>query len=90
MTFSLKYAFCINTNAIFLDPGLREIFFNPITNDTWNIGEKFKYPNLADTMEIIAEKGSKEFYEGEMAQNIVNELQEVGSIMSLKDLADYE
>ena len=50
-------------------------------------GEVFRNPNLAKTMQIIAEKGKKAFYQGEIAEVIVKEIREAGGVMTMEDLA---
>lgn len=54
------------------------------TNDT------IKNINLANTLTLLAEKGKKEFYQGRMAETLVNFIQENGGIISLDDMAAYE
>eukprot|EP01104_Vermistella_antarctica_P016462 TRINITY_DN5599_c2_g1_i1.p1 TRINITY_DN5599_c2_g1~~TRINITY_DN5599_c2_g1_i1.p1 ORF type:complete len:597 (+),score=84.92 TRINITY_DN5599_c2_g1_i1:29-1792(+) len=54
-------------------------------------GEIMKLPNLAKTLSIIAEKGTKVgFYKGEVAEAIVKCVRELGGCMSLEDLSDHE
>nr|WP_298864486.1 gamma-glutamyltransferase [uncultured Gimesia sp.] len=51
--------------------------------------ELFHNPRLAHTYQLIAEKGSQEFYEGSIAERIVNFSQQHGGHFSLQDLADH-
>ncbi|KXN74219.1 gamma-glutamyltranspeptidase [Conidiobolus coronatus NRRL 28638] len=53
------------------------------------VGDIVYRKNLAFTLKKIAEEGSKGFYEGEVAQDIVNTIQTNGGIMSLEDLKNY-
>ena len=46
---------------------------------SYKVGELKKNITLADTLEIISKKGSKEFYEGSIANDIVNSLKNAGS-----------
>lgn len=46
--------------------------------------------DLADTLEIIARKGARGFYHGELANKLVTSVIKHGGIWSLKDLAAYE
>ena len=55
----------------------------------WKAGERFKYEQLAQTLERIRDNGRTEFYEGETAKRIVNYVQELGGILSLEDLKNY-
>ena len=52
-------------------------------------GEIFKQPDLAKTLERIAEHGRDGFYKGETARLIVAEMKRGGGLISMKDLADY-
>ncbi len=53
-------------------------------------GEIFRNPRLAYTYELIADKGRKAFYKGEIAKKIVAHMEEVGGFMSIKDLKQHE
>ncbi|MBN2220501.1 MAG: gamma-glutamyltransferase [Kosmotogaceae bacterium] len=56
----------------------------------YEIGENIVLNDLADTLELIAEKGKDAFYTGEIAEKIVAEVQERGGVMTLEDLSNYE
>lgn len=45
---------------------------------------------LAKTLETIAEKGAKAFYQGGVAEQLVKSVNEHGGLWSLKDLSSYE
>lgn len=49
-------------------------------------GEVMKMPELAGVFRQIASKGPKGFYEGRVAEGIVNAVQENGGVMTLEDL----
>lgn len=53
----------------------------------YNFSEKFKNIPLANTLEKISKKGFKEFYEGDIAVDMVNSLKKVGGIHTLEDFA---
>ncbi len=53
-------------------------------------GEVFRQPELADTLQHIAEQGVKGFYEGETAQLIVAEMRRGEGLITLEDLRNYE
>jgi len=52
-------------------------------------GEIFRNPGLAKTFRIIAEKGASRFYQGEIAESIVDALKSEGGVMTLDDLASH-
>ncbi|MBZ5554264.1 MAG: gamma-glutamyltransferase [Acidobacteriia bacterium] len=52
-------------------------------------GEIFKQPELADTLERIAAKGPREFYEGETARKMAADMAAHGGLITEKDLKEY-
>ncbi|NRD73619.1 gamma-glutamyltransferase [Shewanella sp. VB17] len=56
----------------------------------YQVGELFKQPELAHSLSLIAQQGSKGFYQGETAKQIVSSVQEAGGIMTLDDLKNYK
>jgi len=68
-------------------PGFSEIFMpggkTPVK------GEIFKNPALANTLEKLAEEGRDVFYEGEIANTIVEYIQEQGGFLSHEDMAAH-
>jgi gamma-glutamyltranspeptidase / glutathione hydrolase len=53
------------------------------------VGTIMKNPEIAATLERIAEKGNDGFYKGEFAARLVDAVRASGGIWSLEDLADY-
>ena len=51
------------------------------------VGEIFKQPKLAKTIEMIAERGHRDFYEGKLAAILAQGLKDAGSPLTAKDLA---
>ena len=60
-----------------------------LNNRAPDAGDVIKLPTLAKTMHLIAQFGKKGFYEGEVANSIVNFLESLGSVMSLEDLKNH-
>jgi gamma-glutamyltranspeptidase / glutathione hydrolase len=54
------------------------------------IGAVIKQPDLAATLEAIANQGAKGFYSGRVAQDLVNSTRAGGGIWTLADLAAYK
>eukprot|EP01088_Endostelium_zonatum_P015666 TRINITY_DN3954_c0_g1_i1.p1 TRINITY_DN3954_c0_g1~~TRINITY_DN3954_c0_g1_i1.p1 ORF type:complete len:432 (-),score=55.24 TRINITY_DN3954_c0_g1_i1:78-1373(-) len=54
-------------------------------------GDHISRPELADTLEAIANKGAQEFYTGEIAQKFIDDLSTFTpkGIMTMQDLSDY-
>ena len=53
-------------------------------------GTLLKQPELAATLQTLAEKGAAGFYTGEVAKEMVDAVRAVGGIWSLDDLRDYK
>jgi gamma-glutamyltranspeptidase / glutathione hydrolase len=53
------------------------------------LGALIKQPDLARTLEALAEEGAKGFYGGRVAQDLVNGVHASGGIWTLQDLAAY-
>jgi gamma-glutamyltranspeptidase/glutathione hydrolase len=53
-------------------------------------GEVMKQPELAATLERIAKNGAREFYEGETAGIIAQEMAKHGGLITREDLRDYK
>ena len=52
-------------------------------------GSTFRQPELARTLERIADQGPDDFYKGETADLLVAQMQRDGGLISKQDLADY-
>jgi len=56
--------------------------------DFYKTGEVFRQPLLAKTLERIA-SDPNEFYQGKMAQQLVDDLKKGGALITLEDLKEY-
>src|SRR5690606_17084216 len=66
-------------------PGVAQSFM--IDGKVPEIGQIFKQPQLADTLEMLAVRGYRDFYEGKLAQRIAQGLKNAGSPLTASDLA---
>lgn len=78
-----------NRQYIHAEPAMSEVFLNPETGDVWKTGDVYTRPTFAKTLEAIAAGGDKAYYEGEVAEKIVKDLKELGSIITMEDLKNY-
>jgi gamma-glutamyltranspeptidase/glutathione hydrolase len=53
-------------------------------------GEIMKMPNLAKTFREVAEHGKEGFYEGQVAEGIIELIQGMGGVMTLDDLKEHK
>ena len=54
------------------------------------VGEEIRLPRLGKSLAKIADEGADVVYEGEIAEAIVNEVQEHGGVLSMNDMASFE
>ena len=56
----------------------------------YEVGDTVTNPDLAKTLQLIAENGADAFYKGEVAEAIVAAVQKHGGVMTTEDLANYK
>ncbi|HET8801709.1 MAG TPA: gamma-glutamyltransferase [Marinobacter sp.] len=64
--------------------------FYKADGSAWQPGERFRQPELAATLQRIADQGVDGFYEGKTAQLIADEMARNGGLITLQDLKSYE
>ncbi len=75
-------------------PASAEVFFKP-DGSPWKpaIGsepaERWRQPDMARTLRLLAEQGAAAFYEGEIAERIVRDMADHGGLITRADLAGY-
>ncbi|KAM8872171.1 glutathione hydrolase 1 proenzyme isoform 1-T2 [Synchiropus picturatus] len=83
-------ASALNTHreTIVKDPALCEVFCG---SDGTVLKENatIKYLKLAQTYRKIAEEGANTFYQGQLAEDLVSDIQAAGGIITMEDLRDY-
>lgn len=69
---------------------LRETYVNRLNNELYKANSIIKIPKLAKTLEVIARDGESAFYNGQLTDIIVDEIQSAGGIITRADLQNYE
>lgn len=93
---SLAYWSRINTNPAdkeFRDLQRFEGFRNTYLKDggaPYQTGDVMKLPDLAKTLQLLADKGAEEFYRGDIARRIVADLEAHGGILTLNDFTQHK
>jgi len=86
---SERLARSLNSHREYLSKDMlaRYIYVPP---DTFQSGGILQLPHLAATLELIADEGPAAFYEGRIADNIVETMEMFGGLITREDLADYQ
>jgi gamma-glutamyltranspeptidase / glutathione hydrolase len=96
-----KYGFPITEKLVsefdYEKPGLekssvsKRIFLNNAhnKNNAYKVGDIFRQPELAATLQRISNSGAADFYRGKTAHMLVTDMQSNGGIITLDDLANY-
>jgi gamma-glutamyltranspeptidase / glutathione hydrolase len=58
--------------------------------EMYKVGETLRQPELAATLKRIAKNGAAEFYRGETARLMVQDMNALGGLITLADLAQYQ
>ena len=74
--------------AIKTDPESKRIFLRD--GDPYKAGETLKQPELAETLQRIAQSGAKGFYEGPTAKQFAAAMKEHGGLITEADLKAYK
>lgn len=69
-------------------PATRNTFYKE-DGSAWQPGERFRQPELADTLQRIADDGVEGFYEGVTAELIADEMARHGGLITREDLKNY-
>ncbi|MFK7860045.1 MAG: gamma-glutamyltransferase family protein [Granulosicoccus sp.] len=88
-----ELAFSIDRDGLLKNSHAKRLFLDPdsrIHDPADSTLTLLPMPAQAKTLRALAEKGSRDFYEGQMAELLVNDLRTVGSAITLDDMARYE
>lgn len=88
VTEELRKMIAPETKRLRNDPEAARLYL--VDGDTPPVGAVLKNPDLSHTLQLLAERGTSGFYEGETADRIVVAAQAHGSALSHDDLRDYE
>ncbi|XP_013765383.1 gamma-glutamyltransferase 1a isoform X3 [Pundamilia nyererei] len=86
---ALAHAILKSKDSIQGDANMCEVFCDSQRN-ILKENDIVRFPKLAETYQRIAEEGPDVFYNGAMAQNIVEDIQAAGGIITLEDLLEYQ
>jgi gamma-glutamyltranspeptidase/glutathione hydrolase len=69
---------------------LQRVFGKKGGTENWKAGDRLVQPELAATLELIAEQGPDAFYKGIIADQLVAEMKSGNGLITKTDLAAYE
>jgi len=75
-----------NVPVLEKDPNLKRVFMP--NGQTPTVGEMHSQPELARTLQAVADNGREAFYTGELAQDMVDYLQSLGGLHTMEDFAN--
>ena len=70
------------------NPASRAKFYKP-DGSNYEVGDLYRQPDLAWTLEQIAEGGADAFYKGEIARRIAADMAKHNGLITMEDLANY-
>jgi gamma-glutamyltranspeptidase/glutathione hydrolase len=89
VTFAVNYEVRARAQQLLKNKEASRLFFKA-DGSPYGIGELWQQPDLAWTLQQIANGGKAGFYQGPVAQRIVDEMEANAGLITLKDLADYK
>ena len=70
------------------NPASRAKFYKP-DGSNYEVGDLYRQPDLAWTLEQVAEGGGDAFYKGEIARRIAADMAKHNGLITMEDLANY-
>ena len=87
-SYALDYMFKLRNETLLRTEAGRKIFLKP-DGSNYKVGDNFVQNDLAETLRKLAKEGPKYMYEGDWAQKMVTEVQNMGGKITLQDLSNY-
>ena len=88
VSFALNFEINARAQQLRKNPEAVRLFFRP-DGSLYDIGDIWRQPDLAWTLRQIQKNGNAGFYQGEVAQRIIAEMEAGGGLISAADLAGY-
>ena len=88
-----RLAFAIDTPGLMLNEAAAALFLNPnlrVPDPVDPTAQLLPMPKKAEMLRRLAHSGARDFYEGQIAGQLVSDLQASGSKIAAPDLAAYE
>jgi gamma-glutamyltranspeptidase/glutathione hydrolase len=89
VSFALNYELAARADRLRMNPEALRLFFHS-DGSPYQVGETWRQTDLAWTLKQISKSGLKGFYDGEVAQRIVADMEANDGLMTLADLAAYQ
>ncbi|XP_059154500.1 glutathione hydrolase 1 proenzyme-like isoform X2 [Physella acuta] len=72
------------------EPSMKSVFMNEKTGELFKQGEMMKRSQLANTLRVIANEGMTALYNGSLTDDLMKDLEDIGSIITRDDLKNYK
>ena len=89
LTYSLQTGFVRSASRFRQHPSSAKKFFKS-DGSFYELGERWKQPDLAHTLELIQKNGKDGFYRGENAKRLADFMAANGGLITEEDLEQYE
>jgi len=90
VTASMARALQQEREAIINEPSLSSIYVDPTTGDVYKENDTVYRTQLGQTYTTLASEGIDTFYSGEMAAQLVADMNKYGAIITTEDMAGYQ